>query len=81
MVRRPSRRIHRYPKVPMDDVPLADLADLAGHDPTLADWCDPALQRQRYQSIAERERAGTWRRATVCAQFRADSGWESFLVA
>lgn len=60
---------------------LQDLAELAGHPPTLADWRDTELQRQRYRLIAERERSGQWRRATVCAQFRADSGWESFLVS
>jgi len=113
MARRSTPRIRRSTEVPMDDVPLEELAlrhqdaleadqtapktrrfyawgqrqtmqdltALAGHLPTLADWCDPELQRQRYRLIAERERAGQWRRATVCAQFRADSGWESFLVA
>ena len=59
---------------------IRDLARLAGHEPTLADWLDPALQRRRYREIAERERSGQWRRATVCAQFRADSGWETFMI-
>lgn len=59
---------------------LRDLARLAGRPPTLAGWLDPELQRRRYRDIAERERAGVWRRATVCCQYRADAGWESFLV-
>jgi integrase len=56
------------------------LAALLGREPTLADWRDPELQRRRYRTLAERERSGQWRRATTCCQFRADSGWESFLV-
>ena len=59
---------------------ISDLQHLAGHEPTLADWLNADLQRRRYRLIAERERSGQWRRATVCAQFRADSGWETFMV-
>ena len=59
---------------------IRDLERLAGHAPTLADWLDPELQRRRYREIAERERSGRWRRATVCCQFRAEAGWESFMV-
>ena len=59
---------------------IRDLERLAGHAPTLADWLDPELQRRRYRQIAERERSGRWRRATTCCQFRAEAGWESFMV-
>lgn len=59
---------------------IRDLTEQLGRPPTLSDWLDPDLQRRRYRTIAERERTGVWKRATVCAQFRADSGWESFLV-
>lgn len=59
---------------------LRDLEALLGRAPTLADWLDPELQRRRYRAIAERERAGIWRRATTCCQYRADAGWESFMV-
>jgi integrase len=56
------------------------LTDLLGRQPMLSDWRDPELQRRRFRLIAERERAGAWKRATVCAQFRSDSGWESFML-
>lgn len=59
---------------------IRDWAHLIGHEPTLADWLDTELQRQRYRLIAERERCGDWRRATICTQFRSDSGWASFMV-
>ncbi len=59
---------------------ITDLATLLERPPALADWLDPDLQRRRYRLFAERERSGRWRRATTCCQFRADSGWESFLV-
>lgn len=59
---------------------IRDLERLAGREPTLSDWLDADLQRRRYRDIAERERTGQWRRATVCAQYRSDSGWESFMA-
>ncbi len=59
---------------------IADLAALLDRPPTLGDWLDPTLQRRRYRALAERERSGQWRRATLCCQFRADAGWESFLI-
>ena len=61
-------------------IAIRDLARLAGRPPTLADWLDAELQRRRYRAIAERERSGQWRRATTCCQYRADAGWETFLV-
>jgi integrase len=59
---------------------IGDLTNLLGRAPLLTHWLDPELQRRRYRRIAERERTGQWRRATVCAQFRADAGWESFML-
>lgn len=61
-------------------ITLRDFAGLLGRAPTLADWLDPELQRRRYRGLAERERSGQWRRATVCGQYRADAGWESFMI-
>lgn len=46
----------------------------------MSDWIEPDLQRRRNRLLAERERSGQWKRATVCAQFRADAGWEGFMI-
>jgi hypothetical protein len=59
---------------------LRDFETLLGRAPTLSDWLDTELQRRRYRLFAERERSGQWRRATTCGQYRADAGWESFMV-
>lgn len=71
MATKTTPRIRCTAEVPMDTVALEELA-LRHQDALEAEPTSPKTrrfyawgQRQRYRLIAERERTGQWRRATV----------------